>query len=91
MYSNPMVTIRYAAVRLQRLPQTRATSRHQSRGFAGLSATLMPGLYIAVLAAAMLAGRRYIDTGSGSFAVQITFAAELGELLTARLWLRHIY
>ncbi|MCY3748834.1 MAG: hypothetical protein OXG64_06010 [Chloroflexi bacterium] len=39
----------------------------------------------------LLAGRRYIDPGSGSFAIQIIIAAVLGGLLTARLWLRHIF
>ena len=40
---------------------------------------------------ALLAGRRYIDPGSGSFAIQIIIAAVLGGLLTARLWLRHFF
>lgn len=40
---------------------------------------------------ALLAGRRYIDPGSGSFAIQIIIAAVLGGVLTARLWLRHIF
>ena len=43
------------------------------------------------LIGALLGGRRYIDPGSGSFAIQIIIAAVLGGLLTARLWLRHIF
>jgi len=44
-----------------------------------------------MLAAVQLVGRRYIDPGSGSFAIQIIIAAVLGGLLTARLWLRHLF
>jgi hypothetical protein len=44
-----------------------------------------------LLATGLLVGRRYIDPGSGSFAIQIIIAAVLGGLLTARLWLRHIF
>ena len=43
------------------------------------------------LIGALLAGRRYIDAGSGSCAIQIIIAAVLGGLLTARLWLRHLF
>ena len=43
------------------------------------------------LIGALLAGRRYIDPGSGSFAIQIIIAAVLGGILTARLWLRHLF
>ncbi len=56
-----------------------------SRSFVAL------GFWIAVLAIGPLAGRRYIDPGSGSFAIQIIIAAVLGGLLTARLWLRHFF
>ena len=49
------------------------------------------GFYAVVLATSLLAGRRYIDPGSGSFAIQIIIAAVLGGLLTARLWLRHMF
>ena len=45
----------------------------------------------AVLTCGHLVGRRYIDPGSGSFAIQIIIAAVLGGLLTARLWLRHAF
>lgn len=48
-------------------------------------------LFSVVLACGQLVGRRYIDPGSGSFAIQIIIAAVLGGLLTARLWLRHIF
>ena len=37
-----------------------------------------------------LAGRSYIDPGSGSFAIQIIVAAVLGGLLSARLWFRYV-
>ena len=37
-----------------------------------------------------LAGRSYIDPGSGSFAIQIIIAAVLGGLLSARLWFRYV-
>ena len=37
-----------------------------------------------------LAGRSYIDPGSGSFAIQIIIASVLGGLLSARLWFRYV-
>ncbi|MDE2870004.1 MAG: hypothetical protein OXR64_09270 [Chloroflexota bacterium] len=49
------------------------------------------GLWTTVLTTGLLVGRRYIDPGSGSFAIQIIIAAVLGGLLTARLWLRHMF
>ena len=49
------------------------------------------GLWAAVLTTNQLLGRRYIDPGSGSFAIQIIIAAVLGGILTARLWLRHMF
>ena len=49
------------------------------------------GLFSALLTCGHLVGRRYIDPGSGSFAIQIIIAAVLGGLLTARLWLRHMF
>lgn len=52
---------------------------------------LVFGLVGAVLTCGHLVGRRYIDPGSGSFAIQIIIAAVLGGLLTARLWLRHAF
>lgn len=50
---------------------------------------VMPGVVAlgfgaGLLAMALLVGRRYIDPGSGSFAIQIIVAAVLGGLLTAR-------
>ena len=52
---------------------------------------VVAGLIRAVLTLGLLVGRRYIDPGSGSFAIQIIIAAVLGGLLTARLWLRHAF
>ena len=49
------------------------------------------GLWAALLSTTHLARRCYIDPGSGSFAIQIIIAAVLGGILTARLWLRHIF
>ena len=49
------------------------------------------GFCAGLLTMALLVGRRYIDPGSGSFAIQIIIAAVLGGLLTARLWLRHMF
>lgn len=58
----------------------------------------MPRFSVGGLAAFVLAGlilrlvsRSYIDPGSGSFAIQIIIAAVLGGLLSARLWLRHVF
>ena len=44
-----------------------------------------------MLNSTLLGGRRYIDPGSGSFAIQIIIAAVLGGVLTARLWFRHMF
>ena len=51
------------------------------------------GLAVLVLAGLILrlVSRSYIDPGSGSFAIQIIIAAVLGGLLSARLWLRHVF
>jgi hypothetical protein len=54
-------------------------------------AILLLGLQAARLISVQLGGRSYIDPGSGSFAIQIIIAAVLGGILTARLWLRHIF
>jgi hypothetical protein len=64
---------------------------HRPDTVTGRRAGIALGLWIAVLAVGPLAGRRYIDPGSGSFAIQIIIAAVLGGLLTARLWLRHFF
>ena len=69
--------------RLARAPEPRAP--------AGGRAFLVLGLCAALLTTGQLAGRRYIDPGSGSFAIQIIIAAVLGGILTARLWLRHVF
>ena len=63
------------------------TSRNRGDGIAIYVVSLSTGL----LGAVLLGGRRYIDPGSGSFAIQIIIAAVLGGLLTARLWLRHMF
>ena len=52
---------------------------------------LVLGLWTALLSTTHLARRCYIDPGSGSFAIQIIIAAVLGGILTARLWLRHVF
>ena len=57
----------------------------------GRRVVFLVGLWAAALTAGQLVGRRYIDPGSGSFAIQIIVAAVLGGLLTARLWLRHMF
>ena len=57
----------------------------------GSRVVLVVGLWAAALAAGQVVERRYIDPGSGSFAIQIIIAAVLGGLLTARLWLRHMF
>ena len=57
----------------------------------GSRAVSVLGVSAAILAVSVLIGRRYIDPGSGSFAIQIIIAAVLGGLLTARLWLRHFF
>ena len=56
------------------------------------SRALIGGVAAALLAfqVVRLAGRSYIDPGSGSFAIQIIIAAVLGGLLSARLWFRYV-
>ena len=56
------------------------------------SRALVCGVAAALLAfqVVRLAGRSYIDPGSGSFAIQIIIAAVLGGLLSARLWFRYV-
>ena len=66
-----------------RLPGLRASANSR--------AVVLLGLHVGLLTAALLGGRRYIDPGSGSFAIQIIIAAVLGGILTARLWLRHVF
>ena len=43
-------------------------------------------LFMALAVGAVRAAPRYIDPGSGSFAIQILIAAAVGALMTARLW-----
>ncbi len=57
----------------------------------GNRASFTIGIWTTVVAFGLAVGRRYIDPGSGSFAIQIIIAAVLGGLLTARLWLRHMF
>ena len=56
------------------------------------SRALVGGVFAVLLAfhVVRLAGRGYIDPGSGSFAIQIIIAAVLGGLLSARLWFRYV-
>lgn len=72
----------------------RALARRRTHGRVGAGPALVLGL-VGVQAVRLVsgpaAGRRYIDPGSGSFAIQIIIAAVLGGLLTARLWLRHAW
>ena len=63
--------------------ESRAPMPNRSSG--GLAAVL------AALLIVRLAGRSYIDPGSGSFAIQIIIAAVLGGLLSARLWFRYVF
>ena len=76
---------------LRRAADARAPGAHQPHASAGSRAFVVLGLCAAMLTAGRLVGRRYIDPGSGSFAIQIIIAAVLGGLLTARLWLRHVF
>ena len=51
----------------------------------------MFGLRPAVLTSAQLVGRRYIDPGGWSFAIQIIITTVLRGLLSTRLSLPHIF
>ena len=86
-----MANIPRAGWPLRRASDTRLTRGPELRATAGSRAFLVLGLWAALLSTVQLAGRRYIDPGSGSFAIQIIIAAVLGGLLTARLWLRHVF
>ena len=57
----------------------------------GSRAVLVFSLCATVFTIGQRSGHRYIDPGSGSFAIQIIIAAVLGGILSARLWLRHIF
>ncbi len=76
---------------LSRVREAQASDFEEPPGSLGRRAALALPVYLAVLATGVLARRRYIDPGSGSFAIQIIIAAVLGGLLTARLWLRHMF
>lgn len=76
---------------LQHAPDVPTSDAHRLDAAPGSWASFALGLWTAVLAIGLVVGRRYIDPGSGSFAIQIIIAAVLGGLLTARLWLRHMF
>lgn len=76
---------------LRRTADAQETVANNADASADDHATRAIGLACAVLICSYLLGRRYIDPGSGSFAIQIIIAAVLGGLLTARLWLRHMF
>lgn len=76
---------------LRRAVNAQAPGAHKPYASANSRAIFAFGLWAAVLITNQLQGRRYIDPGSGSFAIQIIIAAVLGGVLTARLWLRHIF
>ncbi len=76
---------------LQHAPDVPTPDAHRPDAAPGNWASLALGNWTAVLAIGLVVGRRYIDPGSGSFAIQIIIAAVLGGLLTARLWLRHMF
>ena len=70
---------------LRRASDARLTRALELRAPAGSRVFLVLGLWAALLSTVQLAGRRYIDPGSGSFAIQIIIAAVLGGILSARL------
>ena len=86
-----MANIPQAGRPLRRASDAQLTRVPEPRAPAGSQAFLVFGLCAGLLTAALLGGRRYIDPGSGSFAIQIIIAAVLGGILTARLWLRHVF
>ena len=86
-----MANIPRAGWPLRRASDARLTRAPEPQTPTGSRAFLVLGLWTALLSTVQLAGRRYIDPGSGSFAIQIIIAAVLGGILTARLWLRHIF
>ncbi|MDE2899367.1 MAG: hypothetical protein OXO54_13710 [Chloroflexota bacterium] len=72
-------------------PDARTLASWQPEKAAGGRVLFMFCLWAAALTTVRLVGRRYIDPGSGSFAIQVIIAAVLGGLLTARLWIRHVF
>ena len=91
VYSTPMRRTLEGHALLRRAADARAPGAHQPHASADSRAMFALGLWAAVLTTNQLLGRRYIDPGSGSFAIQIIIAAVLGGILTARLWLRHMF
>ena len=61
----------------------RVQSQRAGGGRASVKALL---LLMALVVSAIRAAPRYIDPGSGSFAIQILIAAAVGALMTVRLW-----
>ena len=75
----------------QRASEARELDVQEQRTRAAMPGIVALGFCAGLLTTALLVGRRYIDPGSGSFAIQIIIAAVLGGVLTARLWLRHLF
>ena len=86
-----MANFPHTPIPLRRASDTRLTRAPEPRAPAVSRVFPVLGLSAALLTADLLAGRRYIDPGSGSFAIQIIIAAVLGGILTARMWLRHVF
>ena len=91
MYSAPMANIPQAGRPLRRASDARLTRAPDPRALTASPVFLVLGFWAALLSTTHLARRCYIDPGSGSFAIQIIIAAVLGGILTARLWLRHVF
>ena len=91
MYSTTVTPLFEGHARLRHTAEVQTPGIHRPDTVIGRRAGISLCLWVAVLAAGPLVGRRYIDPGSGSFAIQIIIAAVLGGLLTARLWLRHMF
>ena len=86
-----MANILQAGRPLRRASDARLTRAPELRAPAGSRAFLVLGLWAALLGITNLAGRRYIDPGSGSFAIQLIVATVLGGILSAQLRLRHVF
>ena len=86
-----MVETSHANRPLWRADKARRPRWPRQRALANSRIVVLLGLHAWLLTAALLGGRRYIDPGSGSFAIQIIIAAVLGGILSVRLWLRHLF
>ena len=91
MYSTRVTHTFKSPTLLRRLTEHKRREAPGSYAVDSCRGLLGIGLCGGLLIVALLGGRRYIDPGSGSFAIQIIIAAVLGGLLTARLWLRHVF